>query len=118
MCHFVLQPQPQNLVVFHSHCLLKMWYTSLPFSIPAGTVSYRPALGKTSIAVHQWTAKQFWVDRHTFTQQDNIYCLENVQINILNVYLLLKLHYDVCYTYESCLYILQACLVESCPWLI
>jgi hypothetical protein len=24
------------------------------------------ALGKTSIAVYQWTAKQFWVDRQSF----------------------------------------------------
>jgi hypothetical protein len=37
-------------------------------------------------------------------QQDNIYCLENVQINTLNIYLELKLNYDVCYTYESRLY--------------
>jgi hypothetical protein len=38
----------------------------------------RPALGKTSIEVHQWTAKQFWVDRQSFKQQDIIYCLEKV----------------------------------------
>jgi hypothetical protein len=64
-----------------------------------------PALGKTSIAVHQWTAKQFWVDCQSFKQEDNIYCLEKVQINKLNVYLQFELNYDVCYTYESCLYI-------------
>jgi hypothetical protein len=29
-------------------------------------------LGKTLIAVHQWTAKQFWVDRQYLKQQDNI----------------------------------------------
>jgi hypothetical protein len=63
----------------------------------------RTALGKTSIAVHQWTAKQFWVHRQSFKQEDNIYCLEKVQINKLNVYLQFKLNYDVCYTYESCL---------------
>jgi hypothetical protein len=34
--------------------------------------SYRPALDKTSIAVHQWTAKQFSVDCMSFKQQDNI----------------------------------------------
>jgi hypothetical protein len=27
------------------------------------------ALGKTSIVVHQWTAKQFWVDRQSFKQE-------------------------------------------------
>jgi hypothetical protein len=49
-------------------------------------VNYTPAVGKTSITVHQWTAKQFWVDRQSFKQEDNIYCLEKVQINKLNVY--------------------------------
>jgi hypothetical protein len=49
------------------------------------------ALGKTSVADHQWTAKQFWVDRQSFKQEDNIYRLENVQINKLNVYLQFKL---------------------------
>jgi hypothetical protein len=39
------------------------------------------ALGKTSIAVRQWTAKQLWVDRQAFKQEDNIYYLEKVQIN-------------------------------------
>jgi hypothetical protein len=63
------------------------------------------ALGNTSIAVHQWPAKQFWVDRQTFKQDDNIYCLEKVQINKLNVYLEFKLNCDVCYIYESCLFI-------------
>jgi hypothetical protein len=63
------------------------------------------ALGKTSIAVHQWTAKKFWVDRKSLKQEDNIYCIEKVQINELNVYLEFKLNYDVCYAYESCLYI-------------
>jgi hypothetical protein len=69
--------------------------------------SPRAAPGKTSIAVHQWTAKQFWVDRQSFKQKDNIYCLEKVQINKSNVrvYLHFKLNYDVCYTYESYLYI-------------
>jgi hypothetical protein len=38
------------------------------------------ALGKTSIADRQWTAKQFWVDRQTFKQKDDIYRLERVQI--------------------------------------
>jgi hypothetical protein len=33
------------------------------------------------------------------------YCLEKVQINKLNVYLQLKLNYNVCYAYESYLYI-------------
>jgi hypothetical protein len=65
----------------------------------------KTALGKTSIAVHQWTTKQFWVDRQFFKQENNVYCLEKVQINKLNVYLKFKLNYDVCYTYESCLYI-------------
>jgi hypothetical protein len=46
-----------------------------------GTYQYIPALGKTSIAVHQWTAKRFWMDRQSFKQEDNIYCLEKVQIN-------------------------------------
>jgi hypothetical protein len=40
-----------------------------------------PALGKTSIAVHQWTAKQFWVDRQSFKKEDDIYSLVKVQIN-------------------------------------
>jgi hypothetical protein len=62
-------------------------------------------LHKTSIADHQWTVKQFWVDRQSFKQEDNIYCLVRVQINKLNVYLQFKLNYDVCYTYEPCLYI-------------
>jgi hypothetical protein len=57
-------------------------------------------LGKTSIAVHQWAAKQFRVDRQSFKQKDNIHCLEKVQITKLNVYLQFKLNYDVCYTYE------------------
>jgi hypothetical protein len=60
---------------------------------------YGPALGKTSITVHQWTAKQFWVDRQSFKQESNVYCLEKVQINKLIVYLQFKLNYDVCYTY-------------------
>jgi hypothetical protein len=73
-----------------------------------------PALGKTSVTVHQRTAKQFWVDRQSFKQEDNnIYCLEKIKINKLNVYLQFKLNYDdsyilnydVCYTNESCLYI-------------
>jgi hypothetical protein len=58
------------------------------------------ALGKTSIVVNQWTAKQFWVDHQSFKQECNIYSLEKVQINKLNVYLQFKLNYDVCYTYE------------------
>jgi hypothetical protein len=72
---------------------------------PAGVIAttFKPALGKSS--VHWWTAKQFWVDRQSFMQKDNIYCLENVQINKLNVYLQFKFKHDVCYTYESCLYI-------------
>jgi hypothetical protein len=45
------------------------------------------------------------VDRQSFKQEHNIYFLEKVQINKLNVYLQFKLNYDVCYTYESCLYI-------------
>jgi hypothetical protein len=66
-------------------------------------VDYRlyTTLSKT---VHQWTAKQFWVDRQSFKQQDYIYCLEKVQINKLNAYLQFKLN-DVCYTHESCFYI-------------
>jgi hypothetical protein len=48
---------------------------------------------------------QFWVDRQSFKQEDNIYYLVKVQINKLNAYLQFKLNYDVCYTYESCLYI-------------
>jgi hypothetical protein len=52
-----------------------------------------------SIVVHQWNAKQFWVDHQSFKQEDNIYCLEKVQIIKLNVYLQFKLNYDVCYTY-------------------
>jgi hypothetical protein len=63
------------------------------------------ALGKASIVVHQWTAKQFWVYRRSFKQKDNVYCLEMVQINQLNIYLQFKLNYDVCYAYESCLHI-------------
>jgi hypothetical protein len=66
--------------------------------------SCTPALGKTSIAVHQWTTKQFWVDRQSFMQEDNIYCLGKVQINKLNIYLQFKLNY-MCYTYESYVYI-------------
>jgi hypothetical protein len=31
-----------------------------------------PALGKMSIVVHQWIAKQFRVDRQSFKQEDNI----------------------------------------------
>jgi hypothetical protein len=58
------------------------------------------ALGKTSIAVQQWTAKQFWVDRQSIKQEDNIYYLEKFQINKLNVYLQFKLNYDVCHAYE------------------
>jgi hypothetical protein len=58
-----------------------------------------------STAVHQWTAKQLWVDHQSVKQDNNIYCLEKVQVNKLNVYLQFKLNYDVCYTYESCLYI-------------
>jgi hypothetical protein len=38
-------------------------------------------------------------------QEDNLYCLEKFQINKLNVYLQFNLNYDVCYTYESYLYI-------------
>jgi hypothetical protein len=34
------------------------------------------SLSKTSIAAHQWTAKQFWVDRQSLKQEDNVYCLE------------------------------------------
>jgi hypothetical protein len=68
-------------------------------------VFYRPVVGKTSTAGHRWIAKQFWVDRQSFKQEDNKYCLAKVQINKLNVYLQFKLNYDVCYTYESCLYI-------------
>jgi hypothetical protein len=61
---------------------------------------------RRSIVVHQWTAKQFWVDRQSFRQEENtIYCLKKVQINKLNVYLQFKLNCDVCYTYESLLYI-------------
>jgi hypothetical protein len=63
-------------------------------------LQYKTALGKTSIAVYQWTAKQFWVDRKSCKQEDNIYCLEKFQINQLNVYLQFKLNYDVCHTYE------------------
>jgi hypothetical protein len=58
-------------------------------------VHYKAALSKTSIADHQWTSKQFWVDSQSFKQKDNIYCLEMVQINKLNVYLQFKLNYDV-----------------------
>jgi hypothetical protein len=43
--------------------------------------SSRTALGKTWTADHQWTAKQFWVDRQSFKQEDNIYCLEKIQIS-------------------------------------
>jgi hypothetical protein len=53
-----------------------------------------------SIAVHQWIAKRFWMDRQSFQQEDNIYCLEKVQINQLDIYLQFNLNYDVCYTYE------------------
>jgi hypothetical protein len=35
-----------------------------------------PALGKTSIVVHQRTAKQFSVDRQSFTQEDNYIVLK------------------------------------------
>jgi hypothetical protein len=49
--------------------------------VTGGTRTPRAFLGKTSIAVHQWTAKQFWVDRQSFKQEDYIYCLEKVQIN-------------------------------------
>jgi hypothetical protein len=75
----------------------------------------------------RWSPKTYWsqatehaggVDRPSFMQEDNTYCLENVQINKLNAYLQFKLNYDVCYTHESCLCILQACVVQSCPWLI
>jgi hypothetical protein len=62
-------------------------------------ICYKTALGKTSIAVRQWTVKQFWVDRQSFKQE------EKVQISKLNVYLSFQLNYDVCYTYESCFYI-------------
>jgi len=41
---------------------------SRPFSKPMSQPT--TALGKTSIAVHQWTAKQFWVDRQSFKQED------------------------------------------------
>jgi hypothetical protein len=34
------------------------------------------------------------VDRQSFKQEDNIYCLEKVQINKLNLYLQFKLNYD------------------------
>jgi hypothetical protein len=79
-----------------------------------GEVCYCTAdLGKKSIVVHQWTAKQFWVDRQSLKQEDNIYCLENVQINKLNVYLQFKLNYDVCCTYESYMYIL---LINKLNW--
>jgi hypothetical protein len=48
-------------------------------------ISLRSVLILSSIsvlgAVHQSTAKQFWVDRQSFKQEDNVYCLENVQIN-------------------------------------
>jgi hypothetical protein len=44
---------------------------------------YAYSLGKTSIAVHQRTAEQFWVDRQSFKQEDDIYCLQTVQINKL-----------------------------------
>jgi hypothetical protein len=71
-----------------------------PINQAAADLRLTPTLGKTSIAVHQWTAKQFWVDHQSFKQEDNIYCLENFQINQLNVYLQFKLLYDICYTYE------------------
>jgi hypothetical protein len=64
-----------------------------------------PALGEMPIVVHQWATKQFWVDRQSFKQEDNIYCLEEVQINKLNVYLQFKLNNDVFYTYKSYWYI-------------
>jgi hypothetical protein len=35
--------------------------------------SPKSTLGNTSIVVHQWTAKQFWMDRQSFKQEDNIY---------------------------------------------
>jgi hypothetical protein len=47
--------------------------TSLPLAVNID--SFKSAPGKTSIAVHQWNAKQFWVDRQFFKQEDNIYCL-------------------------------------------
>jgi hypothetical protein len=61
------------------------------------------ALSNTSVAGHQWTVKQFCVDRQSFKQEDNIYYLEKVQINKLHVYLQFKSNYDACYTHESCL---------------
>jgi hypothetical protein len=69
------------------------------------TLKSRAALGKTLIVVSQWTAKQFWVDRQSFKQENNIYCLEKVQINKLNVYLQFKLNCEICYTYESYFYV-------------
>jgi hypothetical protein len=63
----------------------------------------RPALGKTSIAVYQWTTKQFWVDRQSFKQEDSVYYLVKVQITKLNVYLQFKLNYDVCYSNHACI---------------
>jgi hypothetical protein len=46
------------------------------------------------------------VDRQSFTQDDNIYSLEKVQINKLNVYLQFKLNYDVfTYIYSKAIYV-------------
>jgi hypothetical protein len=52
---------------------------------PVLILSSISALSKTSIAVHQWTAKQFWVDRQSFKQKDNVYCLEKAQMYILGL---------------------------------
>jgi hypothetical protein len=41
-------------------------------SHPFSARYHKPALGKTSIGVHQWTASQFWVDRQSLKQEDNI----------------------------------------------
>jgi hypothetical protein len=61
------------------------------------------ALGKTSVTVHQWTAKQFWVDSQSFKHEDNIYRLETVQINKLSVYLqFMLIAMSVIHTNHTC----------------
>jgi hypothetical protein len=69
--------------------------SSIPYISPGQDVDRSPPMDR----------EKFWVDRQSFNQEDNIYCLEKVQINKLNVYLQFMLNYDVCCTYESCLYI-------------
>jgi hypothetical protein len=45
------------------------------------------------------------VDRQSFKQEENIYCLEKFQMNKFNVYLQFKLNYDVCYIYIRIMFV-------------